>query len=107
MLASTVSFVEFMKTPLRSGKIALPKVPDGTPAKGKVTQLRVGQCDGFIRLSSERQVYFHRADLRDDTPFNALSVGDAVKFDLIEDAVSGARAIRVTRKMRAAKAVSR
>jgi len=69
--------------------------------------LRVGQCDGFIRLSSQRQVYFHRADLRDDTPFNALSVGDAVKFDLIEDAVSGARAIRVTRKMRAAKAASR
>jgi cold shock CspA family protein len=96
-----------MKAPLRSGKIALPRVPDGTPAKGRVTQLRVGQCDGFIRLATEREVYFHRADLRDDTPFNTLSVGDPVKFDLIEDAVSGARAIRVTRKMRAAKAVQR
>jgi cold shock CspA family protein len=96
-----------MKAPLRSGKISLPKVPDGTPAKGRVTQLRVGQCDGFIRLSTERQVYFHRADLREDTSFNALTVGDVVKFDLIEDAVSGARAIRVTRRMRAAKAVSR
>ena len=90
-----------MKAPLRSGKIALPKVPEGTPATGKVTQLRVGQCDGFIRLNNSREVYFHRADLRDDTPFNTLEVGDALKFDLIEDAVSGTRALRVTRRTRA------
>jgi hypothetical protein len=90
-----------MKAPLRSGKIALPKVPEGTPATGRVAQLRVGQCDGFIKLNNSREVYFHRADLRDDTPFNTLQVGDVLKFDLIEDSVSGARALRVTRRTRA------
>src|SRR3954465_11355365 len=93
-----------MKAPLRSGKISLPKAPEGRAAAGRVAQLRVGQCDGFIRLTStrdSREVYFHRADLREDTPFNTLQVGDVLKFDLIEDSVSGARALRVTRKTRA------
>src|SRR5205823_14803839 len=50
---------------------------------------------------NSREVYFHRADLREDTPFNTLEVDDALKFDLIEDSVSGARALRVTRQARA------
>jgi len=89
-----------MKTPLRSGKIALPKAPAGTPATGSIAQLRFGQSDGFIRLTDGREVYFHRADLRDGTAFNALNPGDAVMFDLIEDDVSGARAVRVTWRTR-------
>lgn len=88
-----------MKPPLRSGKIALPKVPAGTPAAGRIAQLRVGQSDGFIRLAN-RDVYFHRADLAAGTSFNDLQAGDPVTFELVEDAVSGARATRVSRRSR-------
>jgi len=80
----------------------MPKAPEGRAATGRVAQLRVGQSDGFIKLANARAVYFHRADLRDDTPFNTLEVGDVLKFDLIEDTVSGARALRVTRRSRKA-----
>lgn len=98
MSAPAISLL--MKAPLRSGKIALPKTPEGVASTGRITQLRVGQCDGFIRLANGRDVYFHRADLRDDTPFNTLNVGDVLRFDLIEDTVSGARGLRVTRRTR-------
>jgi len=58
----------------------------------------VGQSHGFIRLTDKREVYFHRADLQDGTAFNDLRIGDAVKFELLEDAVSGARALSVVRR---------
>jgi cold shock CspA family protein len=61
-------------------------------------RLMVGQGHGFIRGPRGLEVFFHRADLAEGTPFNTLAVGDAVSFDLIDDAVSGARAIRVTRR---------
>jgi len=80
--------------------MGLPKPPAGTAASGRVVQLRVGQGDGFIRTKT-RDVYFHRADLDEGTAFNALHVGDRVTFALVEDAISGARAIRVARVKRA------
>jgi cold shock CspA family protein len=58
----------------------------------------VGQSHGFIRLADKREIYFHRADLKDGTAFNDLRIGDAVKFELLEDTVSGARALNVVRR---------
>jgi len=45
-------------------------------------------------------VFFHRADLDEDTPFNSLQTGDLVTFELIVDSISGPRAVRVTRRSR-------
>ena len=70
----------------------------GTPAHGRIIRLLVGQSYGFIRGPRGREVFFHRADVGDATAFNALSVGDTVDFQLIDDAVSGARAIGVKRR---------
>jgi len=72
--------------------------PRGKPATGRITKLLVGQGHGFIRLRDDREVFFHRGDLREGTAFNTLQVGDAVTFELLEDAVSGARALRVMRR---------
>jgi cold shock CspA family protein len=62
--------------------------------------LFVGQGHGFIRLGSDRDVFFHRSDVREGMSFNDLAVGDTVRFDLLEDDVSGPRAIQVTRRRR-------
>jgi cold shock CspA family protein len=74
-----------------------PQPPErrGKPKRGKIAKLMVGQGHGFIRLSDNREVFFHRSDLNEGTSFNDFSVGDAVSFELLEDAVSGARALRV------------
>jgi len=58
----------------------------------------IGQGHGFVRLASGREVYFHRSDLEDGTAFNDFAIGDPVSFELLEDAVSGARALRVKRR---------
>ena len=63
-------------------------------------RILVGQGYGFIRLPNAREVYFHRADLQEGTAFNDLQIGDSVKFELLEDAVSGARALRLVRQKR-------
>jgi cold shock CspA family protein len=60
--------------------------------------LFVGQAHGFIRLASGREVFFHRSDVQDGTSFNAFAVGDCVAFELLEDRVSGPRALRVERR---------
>ena len=71
-----------------------PGPPDlrGTRATGRIAKLFVGQGHGFIRLARDREVFFHRGDLVEGTAFNDLRIGDAVTFELFEDAVSGARA---------------
>jgi cold shock CspA family protein len=73
----------------------------GAVAHGRIVALLVGQSHGFIRLSDRREIYFHRSDLDEGTSFNDFAVGDAVTFELLEDAVSGARALRVKRRRRA------
>jgi cold shock CspA family protein len=55
----------------------------------------VGQGHGFVRLATGREVFFHRSDLQDGTSFNALAVGDRVTFELLEDEISGPRALRL------------
>jgi cold shock CspA family protein len=58
--------------------------------------LFIGQGHGFIRLANAREVFFHRSDVREGTSFNDFSIGEAVTFELIEDQVSGPRALDVT-----------
>jgi len=70
----------------------------GTCAVGRIAKLFVGQGHGFIRLANERDVFFHRGDVEENTAFNDLRVGDTVTFELFEDSVSGARALRVGRR---------
>jgi cold shock CspA family protein len=80
-----------------SGKSSKPIVARGKTATGRIVKMMVGQSYGFIRLTDGREVFFHRADLREGTAFNDLHVGDAVTFELHEDSVSGARALRLMR----------
>ena len=75
-----------------------PNNPRGTPRRGRIVTLLTGKGHGFIRLPNAREVYFHRADLQAGTVFNDIRVGDAVCFELLEDAVSGARALRIARQ---------
>jgi hypothetical protein len=74
--------------------MAQPDVPESQLAAGRIARLLVGQGYGYIRVA-ERRVIFFRADLQEGTAFNDLHVGDAVTFELLEDRVSGARALRV------------
>lgn len=68
------------------------------PSIGRIAALHVGHGHGFIRSANDRDVFFHRRDVRDGTRFNDLVVGDAVKFELFDDAVSGPRALKVERR---------
>jgi cold shock CspA family protein len=70
----------------------------GTVSHGRIVKLLVGQGHGFIRVDDGREVFFHRADLREGTSINDFAVGHTVTFDLLEDPVSGARAARVRRR---------
>ncbi len=80
-----------------TGKIGRPIGPAGPVSQGTVVRLLVGQAYGFIALRDGREVFFHRADLKDPTTFNVLQVGDAVSFELIDDRISGARATHLVR----------
>jgi cold shock CspA family protein len=81
-------------------KGAHPVTPNGRPGTGRIVTIWSGQGSGFIRLRNGREVYFHRADLQEGTAFRELQVGDSVTFELLEDAISGARAVRVVRARR-------
>ena len=70
-------------------------------SSGRIVNLQVGQSHGFIRVADRREIYFHRSDLDEGTSFNDFTIGDAVTFELLEDAVSGARGLRVKRRRRA------
>ena len=67
------------------------------PASGTIVRLFVGQVHGYIRGDDRRDIYFHRGDLRDGTPFNEFAVGDTLVFELLEDRFSGPRALMVRR----------
>ena len=78
----------------------VPTSPRGIAASGRIVKLRAGQGHGFIRLADRRDIYFHRADLADGTPFHGLVVGDAVVFELFEDRFSGPRGLKVRHRPR-------
>jgi cold shock CspA family protein len=71
-------------------------------ATGRIVKLLIGQSHGFIRIAGGREVFFHRSDLEDGVAFNDFAVGDPVSFELLEDAVSGARALKVKQRGRRA-----
>jgi cold shock CspA family protein len=77
-----------------------PPVRRGVSTTGRIVKLMVGQGHGYIGLPDDREVFFHRSDMRDGASFNDLVVNDPVTFELLEDAISGARALRVTRGRR-------
>ena len=81
--------------PARKPRPTGPPEQRGVPSKGHITRLLVGQGYGFIRLTDGRDIFFHRRDVLQGASFNAFAVGDAVAFELLEDDVSGARAVRV------------
>ena len=70
----------------------------GAASVGRIVKLLIGHSHGFIRLADGREVYFHRSDIEDGTALNDFTLGDAVIFELLEDTVSGARALRVERR---------
>jgi cold shock CspA family protein len=71
----------------------------GREMTGRVSELSRGRSCGVIRASDGRNVFFHGRDL-EGAKYNDVEVGDAVGFELIDDRVSGPRALRVrmTRK---------
>ncbi|MGQ0735634.1 MAG: cold-shock protein [Acidobacteriota bacterium] len=70
------------------------------PSTGRIVKLFVGQGHGFIRLPDDREVFFHRSDIREGASINDFAVGDAVKCQLLEDPVSGPRAFHVRHRHR-------
>jgi len=86
--------------PVMSAKFSRPPAPRGVNASGRIVKLFVGQGYGQIRVGRGREVFFHRADVADGTSFNDLQTGDPVSFELLEDTISGARALRVARLSR-------
>jgi cold shock CspA family protein len=83
-------------------KVAGARLPErrGTPKTGRIVTLFIGQGHGFIRLADDREVFFHRSDVSEGTSFNDFAAGDTVRFDLLEDDVSGPRAVQVERPRR-------
>jgi len=86
--------------PARAAYPARPPERRGVASTGRIVDLRTGQGHGFIRLAGGREIYFHRSDLEECTSFNDFAVGQTVTFELLEDRVSGARALRVKRRRR-------
>ena len=72
-----------------------PPKPRGARSTGRIVKLFVGQGYGFVRLIDDREIFIHRSDFREGTRINDLEVGDVVAFELLEDSISGARALQV------------
>ena len=77
------------------GKNSRPEV-HGEPITGRIVRIARGQGTGFIRAKDGGEVFFHRSDVPEGT-FNDLAVGDEVTFERVTDAVSGARALYLTK----------
>lgn len=84
--------------PKKPAKPSWPNDPRGKITIGRISRLMVGQGHGYVCLTDDREIYFHRGDMKAGTAFNELQVGDTVTFELLEDAVSGARALRLRRR---------
>lgn len=84
--------------PARKAAAVPPAERRGTPSSGRIIALLLGPGHGFIRPTSHLKVFFHRSDLCEGTSFQELAVGDRVTFELLDDAISGPRALRVERR---------
>ena len=69
-----------------------PSVPSAR-ASGRISALLVGQGTGIITCGERRDVFFHKTAAAGK--FFDLRVGDRVRFELLDDAISGPRAERV------------
>jgi len=65
----------------------------GQPTTGRIVRIIRGQNHGFIRTLDGREVFFHRADVTGK--FIDLEPDDAVACELVEDRISGVRAVLV------------
>src|SRR5262245_44163754 len=83
-----------------TGRTTRPAERRGAASTGRIVKLLIGQGHGFIRIAGGREVFFHRSDLEDGISFNDFAVGDPVTFELLDDAVSGARALKVKERGR-------
>jgi len=81
--------------PARKVSTGRPAERHGTPSSGRIVTLFAGRGHGFIRLASGRQVFFHRSDVHEGASFSEFADGDRVTLELLEDQVSGPRALRV------------
>jgi cold shock CspA family protein len=81
----------------KGGTPGAQKPRTGTPATGTIVKLLIGQGHGYIRLADGRDIYFHRGDLLEGTPFNECVVGDTMSFEVLEDRFSGPRALSIKR----------
>ncbi len=79
----------------RKAPAGKPTEQRGTPRSGRIIALVLGEGHGFIRLTDGRKVFFHRSDLREGTSFSAFTEGQTVRFELLEDPISGPRALHV------------
>ena len=77
------------------GKNTRPEI-HGEPTTGRIVRIVRGQGHGFVRAKDGREVFFHRADV-EGREFHDLAEGDKVVFELVEDVVSGARALRLSK----------
>ena len=66
----------------------------GPATKGRITQLSHGRLCGVIRANDGQSVFFHGRDL-EGARYNDVEIGRSVRFELIDDPVSGPRAARV------------
>jgi len=84
--------------PTRQPTVGRPGEQRGPSRSGRIVTLVLGQGHGFIRLADRRDIFFHRSDLREGTGFGDLATGDLLTFELLEDPISGPRALRVERR---------
>jgi cold shock CspA family protein len=63
---------------------------------GKVTKIVRARACGFIRTTEGREVFFHASDLEGAT-FAEVRESHKVRFELVDDRISGPRALRVSR----------
>jgi cold shock CspA family protein len=66
----------------------------GRPAAGRVKELLRGRLCGTIRAKDGLNVFFHARDL-DVGKYNDVEVGASVSFEIIDDKISGPRAVKV------------
>jgi cold shock CspA family protein len=71
----------------------------GQATRGRIIKIERGLKHGYV-WAADREVYFHRADLKDGVRFNDLEVGDRVSFELFDDKVSGPRALHLAKLQR-------
>jgi len=100
--SSTLYDARVPVTSHRAGNPNRPEPPRGHSACGRISTIARGQGHGFIRLADGRRIFFHRNDSQGGV-FNELAEGDAVSFRILEDVVSGPRALTVRRQARASK----